>query len=162
MGTILSKWPLGAVQPLPQSESADFVAVVNSNAPPIFRSSHRQRAVLRWFCFTMVGALSAFLYWIIDFFITKLQNSKFEILHAHIAAEEYGSAWVSYFGFMILFVWSSLLLVLWVPVASGGGVPEVIAFLNGSWTRGIFELKTLVVKSVALILSVSSGLAIGY
>lgn len=44
------------------------------------------------------------------------------------------------------------------PAAAGSGVPEVIAFLNGVIVHGTLSFKTLVVKFVALVFAVSSGL----
>lgn len=74
---------------------------------------------------------------------------------------QYANAWGIYLGFMLVLVWSALFLVFWAPMAAGGGVPEVISFLNGSRPKGLFDLKTGFAKAAALVLAVSSGLAIG-
>ena len=44
------------------------------------------------------------------------------------------------------------------PPAVGSGVPEVIAYLNGVTVLGVFSLKNLIVKFIALIFATSSGL----
>ena len=45
--------------------------------------------------------------------------------------------------------------------AAGSGVAEVELIVRGFWIRGYLDLKTLVVKSLALILSASSGMSLG-
>lgn len=45
--------------------------------------------------------------------------------------------------------------------AAGSGVAEVELVVRGFWIPGYFDLKTLVVKSLALILSASSGMSLG-
>lgn len=45
--------------------------------------------------------------------------------------------------------------------AAGSGVAEVELIVRGFWIRGYLDLKTLVVKSLALVLSASSGMSLG-
>jgi len=102
------------------------------------------------------------LYWVINQCIGQIETQKFGYFRARIADKQYLNAWLLYLGFMVVLVWSAIVIVLWAPMAGGGGVPEVISFLNGSRPKGLFDLKTGFAKSVALVLAVSSGLAIGY
>lgn len=44
------------------------------------------------------------------------------------------------------------------PLAAGGGTVEVIAFLNGIMVHGMLTIKNLVVKFIANVLAVGSGL----
>lgn len=44
------------------------------------------------------------------------------------------------------------------PPAAGGGTPEVIAFLNGIIVHGTLSLKNLIIKFIANVFAVSSGL----
>lgn len=45
--------------------------------------------------------------------------------------------------------------------AAGSGVAEVELIIRGFWIPGYLDLKTLVVKSLALVLSASSGMSLG-
>lgn len=45
--------------------------------------------------------------------------------------------------------------------AAGSGVAEVELIVRGFWIHGYLDLKTLVVKSLALVLSASSGMSLG-
>ena len=56
---------------------------------------------------------------------------------------------------------SSLLCLYVSPEAIGSGIPEVKAYLNGVRVKRFSSLRLLIVKFVATILSISSGLAIG-
>lgn len=47
------------------------------------------------------------------------------------------------------------------PEAASSGIPELMAFLNGTIVRHIFNVKTLVIKFLSCITAVSSGLPVG-
>eukprot|EP00116_Pleurobrachia_bachei_P004966 sb/3465228/ len=47
------------------------------------------------------------------------------------------------------------------PAAAGSGLPELIAYLNGTYVEKIFSLKAYVVKFVSCIMAVASGLPAG-
>lgn len=47
------------------------------------------------------------------------------------------------------------------PSAAGSGMPELIGFLNGTFIRHIFNVKTLAVKFVSCAFSVASGMPVG-
>ena len=54
---------------------------------------------------------------------------------------------------------NSLLLSQFVhPPAAGGGTPEVIAYLNGVVVHGVFGIRNFLVKFLANVFTVSSGL----
>ena len=56
---------------------------------------------------------------------------------------------------------SSIIIVFFRPSASGSGVPELIGFLNGTFLRRIFNLKTFIAKFISCALSVGSGMPVG-
>ena len=56
---------------------------------------------------------------------------------------------------------STLMVTFGEPAAAGSGVPEVKGYLNGTNYLRFLRPWTGVVKSVAIIFSVSSGLVIG-
>ncbi|KAI3382367.1 hypothetical protein SNEBB_006720 [Seison nebaliae] len=63
-------------------------------------------------------------------------------------------------GIPLIIISSSLVTFVCKP-ASGSGMPEIIAFLNGTIIRYIFNVKTLVTKFFSCILAVGSGLPVG-
>ena len=56
---------------------------------------------------------------------------------------------------------SSAVIVFGAPEAVGSGLPAVIAYLNGSRIRYIFNFRIALAKFVSVIFSVSSGLPVG-
>mmetsp|Transcript_93683 Transcript_93683/g.269798 ORF Transcript_93683/g.269798 Transcript_93683/m.269798 type:complete len:960 (-) Transcript_93683:73-2952(-) len=54
-----------------------------------------------------------------------------------------------------------LVVVLGAPWASGSGVPDLKAFLNGNGIPGLFSFRTWIARGVGLILITSSGLFAG-
>ena len=56
---------------------------------------------------------------------------------------------------------SSSIVVYVRPSAAGSGLPELIGFLNGTFMRRIFNLKTFIAKFVSCFLSVGSGMPVG-
>jgi chloride channel 7 len=54
-----------------------------------------------------------------------------------------------------------LLCVYVQPAAKGGGIAEVKAFLNGVNIPGLFQLRTLLIKLIAVICAVGGGLCVG-
>ncbi|GBF95490.1 chloride channel CLC-c [Raphidocelis subcapitata] len=79
------------------------------------------------------------------------------------------SAWVpkffQYMGFNLLLAFgSSLSLFLISPAASGSGIPDVKAYLNGASSpifRNFFTIKTFVAKVIGSALAVASSLVMG-
>ncbi|XP_048488458.1 H(+)/Cl(-) exchange transporter 5 isoform X3 [Plutella xylostella] len=56
---------------------------------------------------------------------------------------------------------SASLVRMFAPYACGSGIPEIKTILSGFIIRGYLGKWTLIIKSVGLILSVSSGLSLG-
>ena len=52
-------------------------------------------------------------------------------------------------------------LQLFCPEAGGSGLPELMAYLNGTNVRRIFSLRTYVIKFFSCLLAVASGLPVG-
>ena len=56
---------------------------------------------------------------------------------------------------------AAAIVIVFQPAAASSGIPEVIAYLNGTHQRTIFNVKTLVVKFISCFLAVGSGLPVG-
>jgi len=62
---------------------------------------------------------------------------------------------------LILVITAIIITVTYAPASAGSGVPELRAILSGIWIREYLGKTTLVAKTIALMLSLSSGLPIG-
>ena len=71
-------------------------------------------------------------------------------------------AWLAYTCYGMFFVLIATLLTIYVgPGASGSGIPEIMALLNGINVPLAIGARTLFVKCVGTIFAVSAGLCIG-
>ncbi|EKX39955.1 hypothetical protein GUITHDRAFT_113947 [Guillardia theta CCMP2712] len=61
----------------------------------------------------------------------------------------------------VLGTWSAWLVKTFAPFASGSGIPEIKTILGGFVMKGYLGGRVLLIKSVALVLSVASGLSVG-
>mmetsp|Transcript_20758 Transcript_20758/g.42215 ORF Transcript_20758/g.42215 Transcript_20758/m.42215 type:complete len:754 (+) Transcript_20758:87-2348(+) len=61
----------------------------------------------------------------------------------------------------VMAVWAAWLVDIFAPFASGSGIPEIKTILGGFVMKGFLGGRVLLVKSVALVLSVASGLSVG-
>ncbi|KAJ3353486.1 glycerol ethanol, ferric requiring protein [Entophlyctis luteolus] len=70
--------------------------------------------------------------------------------------------WLFYIAYSTLFATvTAVIVVLIAPNAAGSGTAEVKTILGGFATKDFLDFKTLLVKSLALPLTVASGLAVG-
>ena len=58
---------------------------------------------------------------------------------------------------IILATVSSVIIVYFRPSAGGSGIPELIAFLNGTSIRHIYNVRTLLAKFTSCAFAVSAG-----
>ena len=73
-----------------------------------------------------------------------------------------GTALVVFVLLSVVFMGASILATLGIaPMAAASGIPETKAFLNGCVTRGIFGVKTFLVKVLGNCLAIASGAPIG-
>jgi hypothetical protein len=122
-------WPFGVVPRADRIESADYTTPnnrrVREELMEPYRKMRKQRGFLRWTVFFLVGLLAAGMYRGIFKAIDVIEERKFEMLNERIEEGHNGDAFALYFTIMIVLTMGALLIVLLVPLAGGGGVPEV-------------------------------------
>eukprot|EP00124_Ichthyophonus_hoferi_P004815 Ihof_evm2s586 gene=Ihof_evmTU2s586 len=72
-----------------------------------------------------------------------------------------GVKWALAVAFSVGTACAGTILVLHCPAAKGGGLPQVVALLNGVAIPRYFSYEVLLVKPLAMVLAVGSGLCIG-
>jgi hypothetical protein len=97
-------------------------------------------------CGQLINVLSEF----------KLGGTRWLILRTNM-----GVAWLFNTSISLALVAAAALVVGWAPAASGSGVPEVMAYLNGILLPRVFNVYTIVGKFVSCGLAVASGLPVG-
>ncbi|KAK4874937.1 hypothetical protein RN001_014297 [Aquatica leii] len=120
----------------------------------------------RWFIFLLIGVCTALIACVIDISIEQLSEIKYASLSKCV--DKYiivGKLYIPYFLYVlynIVPVFIGATLVAFVePIAAGSGIPQVKCYLNGVKVPQVVRIKTLLVKSIGVVLSVVGGLAGG-
>ncbi|XP_027329657.1 putative chloride channel-like protein CLC-g isoform X3 [Abrus precatorius] len=162
-------------QPLLSSQrsivnSTSQVAIIGANVCPIesldyeifenefFKQDWRSRGkaqilqyvVMKWLLCFLVGVIVAVIGFCNNLAVENLAGIKFLLAFLVFFASNLG-----------LTLFASIITALIAPTATGSGIPEVKAYLNGVDAPGIFTLRTLFVKIIGSITGVSSSLNIG-
>lgn len=99
---------------------------------------------------------------IIDVIVEFIENGKINATQNILDNGAIGSAWLLFILISMCLGGAAAFLTAYVgPGAAGGGTAELMGYLNGINYPKFISLRTLLVKIVALILAVSSGLCIG-
>ncbi|XP_013787955.2 chloride channel protein D-like, partial [Limulus polyphemus] len=116
----------------------------------------------RWVMMGLIGFAVGFVGFLLHQLIDLLAELKHEKARELIEARDFLRAWLWVTAVSVgLVVISSGTVVFIRPSAGGSGIPEIIAFLNGTLVRHIFNIKTLIVKFVSCVCAVSSGMPVG-
>lgn len=120
-----------------------------------------EKRYLAWLIYCMVGlAIGA---WAIVIFhsIDQLGDIKMEAVARLLRDRGVGVAFVVHVAWSLVAALASTLICVTTPTAAGGGVPEVMAQLNGIAMPEQVKAMLLIAKSVSVIFSVHSGLPVG-
>ncbi|XP_048133186.1 putative chloride channel-like protein CLC-g [Rhodamnia argentea] len=162
--------------------STSQVAIVGANVCPIesldyeiaendfFKQDWRTRGkiqifqyiFMKWLLCFLIGGIVGVIGFCINLAVENLAGIKFVITSDMMLERRFGMAFLvfslSNFG---LTFFAALITALVSPAATGSGIPEVKAYLNGVDAPGIFTLRTLFVKIIGSISAVSSSLLVG-
>ncbi|XP_030468779.2 putative chloride channel-like protein CLC-g [Syzygium oleosum] len=162
--------------------STSQVAIVGANVCPIesldyeiaendfFKQDWRTRGksqifqfiFMKWLLCFLIGGIVGVIGFCINLAVENLAGVKFVITSNMMLERRFGMAFLvfslSNFG---LTLFAALITALVSPAATGSGIPEVKAYLNGVDAPGIFTLRTLFVKIIGSISAVSSSLLVG-
>ena len=107
-----------------------------------------------------VGLVGFLLYWCIDVIADWRHGITKQLLED--GQRSVALAWLfSAFIASCLAVGAASIVVFVSPEAAGSGVPEVMAYLNGSMLPRGFDMRTLLAKFFSAALAVASGLPVG-
>lgn len=147
-------------------ESLDY-DVVNSEALLRARQGRTYWTVkcdwiARWFVFGLIGALTGALAAAVAVAVEAVQEFKYGTALDILKESGAGPAFGFFVGVSCAFALVAVLLVVGIePVAAGSGIPQLKAYLNGTAYMRLLQVKTLVVKLIGVIFSVTGGLIIG-
>ena len=101
-----------------------------------------------------------------------IQKKRVKATQKALAEDDVLMAWVWWTGSSMVLCLGASVLVLWQPAAASSGIPALIAYLNGvlphggkspltGKATGFRSAATLFAKTIGMILSIPSGLALG-
>ena len=156
-----------------RAESLDYEPVHSAVAAALKRRAGGQKrhvygytgeTLAKWVATVVSGIVVGVLAWSIEAASTRVTLAKASLLTSmyHREGGSLAAAFGAYAGVSIAGILAAALMVLlWAPAASGGGVTHVIAFLNGSHVPDLLRMRTLITKVVGTVAAITSGLAVG-
>lgn len=125
-------------------------------------SKGRGQVRRRWAMMGLIGFAVGVMAFLVKNTVDALADARRLVARPLIEDGNLFLTWLWMAGFSSgLVLLSAGVVVFLRPAASGSGIPEVIAYLNGSHIGQIFNVKTLATKFVSVILAVGSGLPVG-
>ncbi|OAY47016.1 putative chloride channel-like protein CLC-g isoform X1 [Manihot esculenta] len=164
------------------ANSTSQVALVGANVCPIesldyeiaendfFKQDWRTRGkiqifqylFMKWSLCFLVGVIVSLVGFFNNIAVENIAGVKFVITSNMMLYNRYGMAFLVFLvSNFVLTLFASIITAFVAPAATGSGIPEVKAYLNGVDAPGILSLRTLVVKIIGSISAVSASLLIG-
>eukprot|EP01083_Nonionella_stella_P000023 54_1 len=122
----------------------------------------RRRGIYKWIICLLIGILTGLSMYCITISIQFILNivilnhTRDTVTHSWLKGSAY------YLGCNMCCALIAVLSVIYIErAAAGSGIPEVKAYLNGSWTPHLFNIRTFFVKLLGVCFAVSGSFIIG-
>ncbi|TKY54799.1 putative chloride channel protein CLC-g [Spatholobus suberectus] len=117
---------------------------------------------MKWLLCFLIGMIVCLVGFCNNLAVENLAGIKFVVTSNMMLERRFLLAFLIFFvSNLVLTLFASTITALIAPTATGSGIPEVKAYLNGVDAPGIFTIRTLIVKIIGSITAVSSSLLIG-
>jgi chloride channel 7 len=121
-----------------------------------------QREAAYWTIYTLIGVSTGLAAFFILVGVETLLEIRFGVVMKLMAERSVFAAWLANVTLCVAFVAVASSLVVWIePAASGSGIPDLKAYLNGINIRRLITFKALICKVVGITFSVGGGLCVG-
>ncbi|KPA75597.1 putative chloride channel protein [Leptomonas pyrrhocoris] len=158
------------VPPAPSSSASASSPMqqVAESFPMLQMDQDERHAALRWTLHVLiafsVGIVATFVSYAVDF----VEKYRADVLYRVMVRDgEHGIVGIvvgffyTVLGSVLLTAVAAGVVVYFEPAASGGGIPDVMAYLNGVHLRKAMNLRTFLAKVISCICAVSGGLPVG-
>ena len=124
-------------------------------------TSNRKTTAWRWLLVILCGVVIAFTGVFVQVFTEKMTEWKLESTYKLIEENNWGGAFFGYI-FISIFLGGCAGYLCWLePLASGSGIPEIKAYLNGVNLSKVVRMRVLFAKVLGMCFSCSAGLPLG-
>ncbi|CAE7354103.1 clcD [Symbiodinium natans] len=140
-------------------ESVELHDVWSSRGAELPKGCCYSRSLWSWMLDLLIGVVVAVCAQAVHYGHEQL--SAFRMYLVGLVLPGIFAAWIVNTLITVLYVAGAHACVLWQPSAVSGGIPGVIAFLNGVDLKNLFSEKILVAKVLGVICACGSSLAVG-
>lgn len=131
------------------------------------KDSEERHLLIRWFLHVLIAVSVGVVATFVSYAVDIIEHYRAGVLYRIMAESPHRS--VGLFWGLIYAVASSVALVavaagvvvFFEPAAAGGGIPDVMAYLNGVHLRKAMNLRTFIAKGVSCVCAVAGGLPVG-
>ncbi|XP_044464562.1 putative chloride channel-like protein CLC-g [Mangifera indica] len=121
-----------------------------------------QYTFMKWCLCFLIGLIVGLIGFFNNIAVENIAGIKFVVTSNMMLASKYGLAFLVFsVSNLVLTLLAAIITAFIAPVATGSGIPEVKAYLNGVDAPGILSFRTMIVKIFGSIFAVSSSLLIG-
>jgi H+/Cl- antiporter ClcA/CBS domain-containing protein len=153
---------------LSSSPAASPMLHVTEAFPLLQMDKEERHATLRWLLHVLialsVGIVATFVSYAVDFVETYRADVLYHVMTKdgrNTAAGNAAGFVYTLVGAVVLTAVAAGVVVYFEPAASGGGIPDVMAYLNGVHLRKAMNLRTFIAKTISCICAVAGGLPVG-
>ena len=131
-----------------------------------------QRRFQLWVMYILIGVMVSMFIGAVLYVCGLIENMRVAAVKDILKTGDVGGAWLSWTGSSLILCLVAVACVLIEPAAASSGIPGLIAFLNGVQAKGgispvtgkgtsFTSWETMIAKTVGMLASVPSGIAIG-
>ncbi|KAF7840176.1 putative chloride channel-like protein CLC-g [Senna tora] len=121
-----------------------------------------QYVLMKWLLCALIGLIVSLIGFCNNLAVENIAGLKFVVTSNMMLQRRFVMAFLVFFASNLgLTLFASVITAFIAPAATGSGIPEVKAYLNGVDAPGIYTLRTLFVKIIGSISAVSSSLLVG-
>ncbi|EAN76853.1 chloride channel protein, putative [Trypanosoma brucei brucei TREU927] len=129
------------------------------------RKSHDRNEALRWVLHVFIAVTVGVVAIIVSYSVELIQDHREHLLVRLMNKGGFGWCTLALFIDLCTSIWFVMIaagvVVYFEPGAAGGGIPDVMAYLNGVHVPKVMTLRTFVVKSISCVCGVAGGLPVG-
>ncbi|CAD2220271.1 chloride channel protein [Angomonas deanei] len=133
----------------------------------VVNDEEERNTVIRWLLHVLIALSVGVVAAVVTYSVEIVEHLREVILHFFLTGMPlsvvgYTLGWL----FMVLTAialtaCASAVVVFYEPAAAGGGIPDIMAYLNGVHLRRAMNLKTFLAKAASCICAVASGMPVG-
>lgn len=153
--------------PLPMTNPTTFSSSFRRNSFSSVEKREKKNLIVRWLlhvaiaiAVSLMAALLAYAVDGLEGFRIQTLSSIVNLLRFRIVAQLTGYLFWLFTAVALMAVGTAVVVFI-EPAAGGGGIPTVMAYLNGVNVRRAMNIKTFFVKAISCAFAVASGLPVG-